>query len=143
MPSPREPLPLTPAVSKPARDARYDWAAERTLLAWVRTGLAMMGFGFVVARFGAFLRALGHSAPGLLPDQGQSSASVVAGLLMVVLGMGANIEAVRRFLSNHRALTRGQPVDPSPAGPATLAIFVAVIGAALALLLGRTLLSRP
>lgn len=30
-------------------------ASERTLLAWVRTGLALMGFGFVVARFGMFL----------------------------------------------------------------------------------------
>jgi putative membrane protein len=33
-------------------------AAERTLLAWIRTGLAMMGFGFVVARFGLFLQQL-------------------------------------------------------------------------------------
>jgi uncharacterized membrane protein YidH (DUF202 family) len=31
-------------------DPRVYFAAERTLLAWVRTGLAMMGFGFVVAR---------------------------------------------------------------------------------------------
>ena len=31
-------------------------AAERTFLAWIRTGLALMGFGFVVARFGLFLR---------------------------------------------------------------------------------------
>ena len=33
-------------------------AAERTFLAWIRTGLALMGFGFVVARFGLFLRML-------------------------------------------------------------------------------------
>ena len=39
-------------------DARVYFAAERTLLAWVRTGLAMMGFGFVVARFGMFLREI-------------------------------------------------------------------------------------
>jgi len=31
-------------------------AAERTLLAWIRTGLALMGLGFVVARFGLFLQ---------------------------------------------------------------------------------------
>ena len=39
-------------------DLRIPLAAERTLLAWLRTGLAMMGFGFVVARFGIFLREL-------------------------------------------------------------------------------------
>jgi len=33
-------------------------AAERTFPAWIRTGLALMGFGFVVARFGLFLQAL-------------------------------------------------------------------------------------
>src|SRR5271170_3293990 len=33
-------------------------AAERTMLAWIRTGLALMGFGFVVARFGLFLQEI-------------------------------------------------------------------------------------
>ena len=37
-------------------DPRILFAAERTLLAWVRTGLVMMGFGFVVARFGLVSR---------------------------------------------------------------------------------------
>ena len=40
-------------------------AAERTFLAWIRTGLALMGFGFVVARFGLFLRALQIGQPNL------------------------------------------------------------------------------
>ena len=39
-------------------DPRVRFAAERTLLAWMRTGLALMGFGFVVARFGLFLREI-------------------------------------------------------------------------------------
>ena len=33
-------------------DSRIYMAAERTFLAWIRTGVALMGFGFVVARFG-------------------------------------------------------------------------------------------
>ncbi|MGA2052803.1 MAG: DUF202 domain-containing protein [Opitutales bacterium] len=41
-----------------ASDPRVYFAAERTLLAWVRTGITMMGFGFVVARFGFFLDLL-------------------------------------------------------------------------------------
>lgn len=40
----------------PISDPRVYFAAERTLLAWLRTGLGIMAFGFVVARFGLFLR---------------------------------------------------------------------------------------
>src|SRR5580700_9147038 len=38
-------------------------AAERTFLAWIRTGLALAGFGFVIARFGLFLRAMQPGVP--------------------------------------------------------------------------------
>ena len=40
------------------RDVRDYLAAEQTFLAWIRTGLALMGFGFVVARFGLFLQEI-------------------------------------------------------------------------------------
>lgn len=139
-PPPVAPQPLAQALPRVVRDARFDWAAERTLLAWVRTGLAMMGFGFVVARFGTFVRALGITAPGAMRDEGHSSASLVAGLLMVGFGVLANAMAVQRFLRNHRALSRGEPIDPSPAGPVALAVLAALLGGALALLLGSTLL---
>jgi len=39
-------------------DPRVYFAAERTLLAWLRTGLAVVGLGFLVARFGLFLRVI-------------------------------------------------------------------------------------
>jgi putative membrane protein len=40
-------------------------AAERTLSAWIRTSLSLMGFGFLVARFGLFLEELpaAHHTP--------------------------------------------------------------------------------
>jgi len=44
--------------AKPAADLRDYLAEERTFLGWVRTGIALMGFGFVVARFGIFLEQL-------------------------------------------------------------------------------------
>ena len=42
-------------------------AAERTFLAWIRTGLALMGFGFVVARFGLFRQELLAAQPNFAP----------------------------------------------------------------------------
>ena len=45
-------------TEQPPEDPRVRFAAERTVLAWMRTGLALMGFGFVVARFGLFLRKI-------------------------------------------------------------------------------------
>ncbi len=46
-------------AAKHAPDLRTYLAAERTFLAWIRTGVGCMGFGFVVARFGIFLREMG------------------------------------------------------------------------------------
>ncbi len=48
---------------QPEQDPRVYFAAERTFLAWIRTGLGLMGGGFAVARFGLFLRQLHGIAP--------------------------------------------------------------------------------
>jgi uncharacterized membrane protein YidH (DUF202 family) len=66
------PLPERPMPDRSA-DPRVYFAAERTLLAWVRTGIAIMAFGFVVARFGLFLRLLRAQA-GAVPIQPSCSA---------------------------------------------------------------------
>jgi len=43
-------------------DPRVYFAAERTLLAWIRSGLTVMALGFVVARFGLFLALMSASS---------------------------------------------------------------------------------
>lgn len=63
-------------------DPRVYFAAERTLLAWVRTGLAVIGLGFVVARFGLFLQIAGGGPPA----PGGHLASTAIGVALVVLG---------------------------------------------------------
>jgi putative membrane protein len=63
-------------------DPRVFFAAERTLLAWLRSGLTVIGLGFVVARFGLFLHVLRR--PGA--DQTPSLPSSLIGVGLVVLG---------------------------------------------------------
>lgn len=64
-----------------AEDPRIYFAAERTLLAWVRTGLTVIALGFVVARFGLFLRLLKAEA------EGESHlGSTLIGVSLVLLG---------------------------------------------------------
>jgi putative membrane protein len=89
-------------------DPRVYLAAERTLLAWVRTGLAMMGFGFVVARFGLFLRELA-GMPGALPNQ-QSGFSLWVGTTLIILGVAVNLAAAVKHWHTVRRLERGQPM---------------------------------
>lgn len=55
----------SPQTQEPAASPRDHLANERTLLAWLRTGVALIGLGFVVARFGLFLRELGLRAGSL------------------------------------------------------------------------------
>src|SRR5918995_447440 len=66
-------------------DPRVYFAAERTMLAWLRTGIALMAFGFVVARFGLFVRLLQVQA-GSLPGHGLSP---YLGATLVALGVAA------------------------------------------------------
>ena len=63
-------------------DPRVYFAAERTLLAWLRTGLAIVGLGFLVARFGLFLSVV----RGTEADESHSIASAMIGVGFVLLG---------------------------------------------------------
>jgi putative membrane protein len=67
------------------RDSREYLANERTFLAWVRTGIGIMAFGFVVVKFSLFVRQLtlltGKVAD--LPNKGYSS---VIGIVILILG---------------------------------------------------------
>jgi putative membrane protein len=113
----------------PGADARDYLAEERTFLAWIRTGLASMGFGFVVARFGLYLAEIrGVAGPS---DQ----FSLWCGTAFIAVGVAVNLWSTRRHLGVVAELNRGQ-FNPSPSYQAViLALFLALVGIAMALYL--------
>jgi putative membrane protein len=115
-------------------DPRVHFAAERTFLAWMRTGLAFMGFGFVVARFGLFLRELAavHSGRVVRPTR----FSMVVGTGLILIGVLVNIVAAINHVQLIRELREGIYDPGHPSGMAiALALLLAAAGIAMAIYL--------
>lgn len=93
-------------------DPRIYFAAERTLLAWVRTGLAMMGFGFVVARIGLFLRELATVRDAAPPHH--MGFSLLVGTTLVISCVAVNLGAAAKHWYTVRRLERDQPLTFKP-----------------------------
>ena len=75
----------TPSVNTPSSNPSDHLANERTFLAWIRTSLAIMAFGFVVVRFSLFVRQLSLvlSDKTVLPGKGDSR---IVGIVLVGIG---------------------------------------------------------
>jgi putative membrane protein len=117
-------------MADPPNDPRVYFAAERTLLAWVRTGLTVMAFGFVVARFGLFLQLLRAEVPGAILAGPGLSAQLGAGL--VLLGVLALVNGGWAFQRYCRTVS---PRDlPYPTATVVPLLFVAALTAAGAVL---------
>ena len=74
-------------------DPRVFFAAERTLLAWNRTALTLMAFGFVVERFGLFMRLFVSDADGPL----ERGPSFWIGICLMLLGAACAAFSVVQF----------------------------------------------
>lgn len=109
-------------------------AAERTLLAWIRTGLAMMGFGFVVARFGLFLQQINLVARASV--QPGSGWSLWFGTALIAIGCLMNVFAGWHHLKLVRALDRGSASHTHSTTQAVIIAFIlAFIGLAMTIYL--------
>lgn len=113
-------------------DPRIFFAAERTLLAWVRTGLGIIGLGFVVTRFGVFLRVIAHPDSHPAP----SLDSTLIGVGIVLLGTLTTIGATVQYMRFCRELTPLQRPGRYWTGFAAMVSFgLAAVGAVLAVYL--------
>jgi len=109
-------------------DPRVLFAAERTLLAWQRTCIALMGFGFVVERFGLFLRMFGDQ-----PLSGsQRGFSLWLGVALLLIGAAVAVMSALQF----RSVLRGLGEREIPQGYWThLGVWLNFLLAAVALAL--------
>jgi len=123
-----------PEVS-PAFDLRDFLAAERTLLAWIRTGLALMGFGFVVARFGLFLQQIQIAQQA--PTVQQYGLSLWFGTALIGAGVAVNLlsawQHARLVRSIDGAIQRLRPHATNLAVATSL--FLALVGLGMAIYL--------
>ena len=108
-------------------------ATERTLLAWIRTGLALMGFGFVVARFGLFLEQLQVIQRALSPQT--YGLSLWFGTTLIAVGVLVNLFAGWRHVRLVQALDRGDSAHSHPWYQVAIAYFLALVGLAMAIYL--------
>jgi putative membrane protein len=103
-------------------DSRIYMAAERTFLAWIRTGIALMGFGFVVARFGLFMREL--TLAGTHQQSANPSFSLPIGIGLIGFGIVVNVVSVVRHRRYIAAIDRN---NFRSAFGSTFAIWVALL----------------
>ena len=93
-------------------------ANERTFLAWVRTGIAVIAFGFVIEKFNLFMLTLASAALGGEVHRPQLAALAgrmgrYDGLVLILGGVGLVVLSTARFVRTTRLLDDAQPHSAS------------------------------
>jgi putative membrane protein len=116
------------------QDPRVYFAAERTFLAWIRTGLGLMGVGFAVSRFSLFLRQL--TPAQVQPPAHTTGISVWSGVALVGLGVIVILSSILRHIQLVRELSLGTWIPGRVSRDAVaLGVVLAGIGVVMCLYL--------
>jgi len=116
-------------------------ANERTFLAWVRTSIAIMAFGFVIEKFDLFLKALAPQASFReIAPHGQKFANA-AGLAFIAIGVVMIVLAGLRFTVTAKAID-AEDTLPSPGErfDVALATLIGLLGVSLFLYMASAVL---
>jgi putative membrane protein len=118
-------------------------ANERTFLAWIRTAIAVMAFGFLVERFDLFLQIAGQTLARRALSPGGQLAGNIAGQILIALGAAIIILALLRFRRTAREIDSPERL-PGSGGrlDVALAALLAILGTALFVYLSYTVISR-
>ena len=114
-------------------------ANERTFLAWVRTAIAVMAFGFVIERFDLFLQVSASQRQSQLNPPGSTFANI-AGLAFIAIGVAMIVISGFRFMRTAKSIesesevpSTGERVDRA------LGALIGLLGASLFLYLSRAI----
>jgi putative membrane protein len=94
-------------------DYRFTLANERTLLAWLRTGLALVAGGVAIATYA--------------PDLGSRAGSAIVALVLVLLGLATGIAGYDRWRANEAAIRADRPLPVSRLVPVVAAALAALV----------------
>jgi len=113
------PTPADRPVPPEHPDYRFSLANERTLLAWLRTALALVAGGVAMTQF--------------VPDLGFPAGGPVVSIGLLLAGLATALAGHRRYTRNERAIAADQPLPASTAATAVTALVAVLVLALLVL----------
>lgn len=116
------------------RNRRVHMANERTFLAWVRTAISIMAFGFVVEKFSLFVKQMAFYLGKEDTPPAKSGYSSIIGIVLVGLGLVMGVLAFMRYRIVARQID-DDAYRPSPILSVLLTLAMATIGLFLILYL--------
>jgi putative membrane protein len=111
--------PAGPPAQPPHPDYRFSLANERTLLAWLRTALALVAGGVAMIQFA--------------PDLGGRAGGPVVSVGLLVAGLVTALTGHRRYVRNERAIAADEPLPVSPAATWVTGLVAVLVLALLVL----------